>query len=106
MELRKRGKEDVQQSKLSAKDPTKDAKFSKLTDVKTEINSGHVITECFLWRHDTSGLIIRCKFRQNFTKEFWRIIVKVEASNRTPVKTRFRFPFTFCAFRFRPITYA
>jgi hypothetical protein len=70
MELRKRGKEDFQQSNLFAKNITKDDTFRKLPDVcltvKTKINSGHVITECFLWRHDKSGLIIRCKFRQNF----------------------------------------
>jgi hypothetical protein len=69
MELRKRGKEDVQQSNLSAKNPKKDVTFRKLTDVchkeKNKTNSGHVLTECFLWRHDKYGLIMRCKLRQN-----------------------------------------
>jgi hypothetical protein len=51
MELRKKEKEDRQEGILSAKNPTRDATFGKLTNVclilRRKRNSAHVITECF-----------------------------------------------------------
>ena len=62
MELRKRGKEDNQETNLSVKDPTNDATFRK-SDEK-ENKSAHVLTEYFLRSSDECDVIIMTKYKQ------------------------------------------
>jgi hypothetical protein len=61
MELRKKGKEDRQENIPSAKDPTKDATFRKLTHVclivRKKRSSAHVIAEFFFRIPGELGLI-------------------------------------------------
>jgi hypothetical protein len=61
MELRKKEKEDRQESIPSAKNPTKDVTFRKLTNVcrmvRRKRNPAHVITEYFVTIPGELGLI-------------------------------------------------
>jgi hypothetical protein len=70
MELRKKEKEDRQENIPSAKNPTRDATFRKLTNVcrivRRKRNSAHVITECFVRIGGELGLINV----ENFDKDF------------------------------------
>jgi hypothetical protein len=61
MELRKKEKEDQQENIPSAKNPTKDATFGKLTNVcrivRRKRNSAYIITVCFVRISGELGLI-------------------------------------------------
>jgi hypothetical protein len=69
MELRKREKDDHQETDISVNNPTNDATFRKLTAVyrlvRRESKSAEELTEHFMNSSDQCGLIIGSKYKQH-----------------------------------------